>query len=292
VRQKQLIRNVTDEIVRAINALRKREDAASRYQLAVQVMSLYGWTPKARLLKQARDELTSALELRPKHARSHALLGHVHDLDGETEAALARFREARRLKPADRVYEAYVLTLLEESGAEREALAEIEAAAPRHGVDLPALRREVIAAGLRPDSSTLLSGFIRARNFFKSSLADEAERILNTLKPGRARAQAEAERKRCAEDQRELRRSFDASRVPQSIRALAKWASRYGVGDDACRPYLLGRLPKKQRAALIRGVDKHAQAIQAWIDSFGKRLMPAEAAAFMYLALGVEEIRE
>jgi hypothetical protein len=181
---------------------------------------------------------------------------------------------------------------VQENASEKEALAEIEAAAPCHGVDVQALRREVIAAGMRPDSSTLLSGFIRARNFFKSSLATEAERGLNALKPGRARAQAIAERKRCAEDQRELARSFDAARVPQSIRALAKWASRYGVGDDACRPYLLGRLPKRERAALIRSVDAHARSIQAWLDSFGGRLMPAEAAAFMYLALGVEEIRQ
>jgi tetratricopeptide (TPR) repeat protein len=249
----------------------------------VQLVSLYYWTRKARLLKLAREQL---IDLRPKQARSHALLGHVYDLEGKTEAALACFREARRLKPADRTYEVYVLTLLEESGAEKEALAGIRAAAPRHGVDLRALRGEITAAGI------LLSGFIRARNFFKSSLEDEAERILNALKPGRARAQTQAERKRCAADQRELRKSFDASRVPSPLRTLSKWASRYGVGDDACRPYLLRRLPKKQRTALIRGVDARAQAIQDWLDSFGKRPMPAEAAAFMYLALGVEEMRE
>lgn len=292
MRQGQLIRKVTDEIDRAIDALKKRDDAASRYQRAVQLVSLHGWTPKARLLKLAREQLARAIELRPKQARYHALLGYVYDLEGKRKAALACFREARRLKPADRVYDAYVLTLLGDGGAEREALAEIEAAAPRHGVDLQALRREAVAAGMRADSSTLLSAFIRARNFFKSGLADEAERMLNALKPGRARARAQAERKRCAQDQRELRRSFDASRVPESIRALAKWASRYGVGDDACRPYLLGRLPKKRRATLIRGVEAHAQAIQDWLDSFGNRPMPSEAAAFMYLALGVEEIRE
>jgi hypothetical protein len=81
-------------------------------------------------------------------------------------------------------------------------------------------------------------------------------------------------------------------RVPESVRALATWASRYGVGDDYCRPFLLKRLSKKQRMTLTRSVDENAQAIQAWLDSFGGAPMPAEAAAFLYLTIGMEEIRE
>jgi hypothetical protein len=291
------IRPVTREIEQAIEALKRRisvkaEDAEARRQLAVQLLNLHGWTPRRTLLNQARDELVRAIGLRPKNARSHALLGHVYDLKGEGTRALACVREARRLQPRDRVSDVYVLTLLVEHGSRKEALAEIEAAARRQRVDLARLRRDLRAAGVRPDAEALLSnGFIRARNFFKSSLADEAEGILNALKPGRARAQAAAERTRCAGDQRALQRSFQASRVPLPLRALAKWASRYGVGDDFCRGYLLERVAKKSRAALIRQVDAHAQAIQSWLDTFSGRTMPPEAAAFMYLALGVEEIR-
>jgi Flp pilus assembly protein TadD len=291
------IRRVTGKIDTAIEVLKRRisvnpEDAEARRQLAVQLLSLHGWTPRRPLLSQARDELVRAIELRPKNAPSHALLGHVYDLEGEGKRALACFREARRLKPRDRVYDVYVLTLLVEHGSRKETLAEIQAAASRQRVDLVRLRRDLRTAGVRPDAKALLdNGFIRARNFFKSSLADEAERILNALEPGRARAQAAAEHTRCAGDQRALRRSFQASRVPRPVRALAKWASRYGVGDDACRGYLLERLPKKSRAALIRQVDSHAKSIQSWLDTFSGRSMPPEAAAFMYLALGVDEIR-
>jgi hypothetical protein len=92
--------------------------------------------------------------------------------------------------------------------------------------------------------------------------------------------------------QRELEKSFDISRVPHELHPLAAWASRYGVGDDHCRPYLLKRLTKKQRHALIRAVDAHAEAIDRWLNAFAPGEMSDEAAAFMYLAEGAEEIRD
>jgi hypothetical protein len=138
----------------------------------------------------------------------------------------------------------------------------------------------------------LLNGFIHARNFFRSFLADEADAIRNGLERGRARRVAAAERTRCLEDQQRLQESFDPSRVPEAIRALGTWASRYGIGDDYCRPLLIKRLSIKQRAKLLREVDEHADAIRAWLDSFGQGQMPPEAAAVMYLTIGVDEIRE
>ena len=79
--------------------------------------------------------------------------------------------------------------------------------------------------------------------------------------------------------------------MPESLRALSPWASRYGLGDDYCRPYLLKRLARKHRAQLVRAVDRHAASIDAWLDTFAEGQMPTEAAAFMYLALATEEIR-
>jgi len=272
------------------------DDAVALYQLGVLLIEDYDWLDDERpvLLDRAAAHLTRAVRLRPSHAASHAALGYAHDLAADgAEAALACFREAHRLKPRDRVYDVYVLTLLAVTGREQEAIAGIEAAAPVHDANLTTLRRELIAAGMPADADNLLhNGFIRARNFFKSSLMDEAERIRNRLEPGRARRESIAERKRCAEDQQELEKAFDVSRVPAALRALAAWASRYGVGDDACRPLLLGKLSRARRAKLIRDVDEHAGAIQAWLDSFGQRPMSTEAAAFMYLAQGVEEIRD
>jgi tetratricopeptide (TPR) repeat protein len=286
-----------NDIANAIEILQRRvsadaDDAESRYKLAVLFLAEYGRTYEPEWLSPACEHLAAAIKLRPNHAQSHAALGYAYDFTkGGGEQALACFREARRLNPQDRVCDVYFLKLLEQTGRNSEVRVEIKAAALRYDVDLPALRRKLRAAGMPTDARTLLiNGFSGPR--FKSLLADKAERILNTLAPGRARMEAAAERARCSEDQRQLERTFDSSRVPESVRALAHWAGRYGVGDDDCRTFLLRRLSKKQRAALTHEIDENADSIHAWLDSFGDALMPLEAAAFMYLALGVEEIRE
>jgi hypothetical protein len=96
----------------------------------------------------------------------------------------------------------------------------------------------------------------------------------------------------CEEFQHDLARSFDASRVPDELRPLADWAARYGVGDDHCRPYLMKRLTRSQKDSLIRTMDGKADAVQRWLDRFAAGEFTDEAAAFMYLAEGVEEIRD
>jgi hypothetical protein len=273
------------------------DDADARYQLAVLLLDenarLYeAYEPE--LLAQVREQLHKAIQCRPTHAPAHAALGFTYAVtDDGAEQALECFREARRLDPQHKIYEVYFLTLLDQTGREAEALAEIEAASSRHDVDFHALRHALIAAEMPADAMTLLlNGFIHARNFFRSALGDEAEAIRNRLERGRARRLSAAELKQCTEQQRQLEKSFDPSRVPESIRALAAWASRYGVGDDYCRPLLLKRLSTKQRAKLIREVEENADAIHAWLDSFGQGQMTTEAAAFMYLTLGMEELRE
>jgi tetratricopeptide (TPR) repeat protein len=244
--------------------------------------------------RRARELLEEAVAKRPSHAASRAALGHVYDMEeGKAERALACFREAQRINPKDKVAEVYVLALLAELGPEAEAMAALEAAAPRHGIDLALLGRQLREANFPDDARTLVeNGFLRPRNYFSSWLAREAERIRNRREPGRAGRQALAEREDCAAFQRQLEETFDGSRVPAALQALAAWASRYGVGDDHCRPYLLKRLTRKQRQSLIRLVDKHAAEIERWLDSFAPGKMSDEAAAYMYLAEGVEEIRD
>ena len=286
------IANAVQILTRSLSE--REDDATAHYRLAVLLLDEHGQTGEDALLPRARKHLGRAIELRPRHSRSHAALGYAHDVHGHSgKEALACFREARRLNPRDKECEVLFLALLAETGQEAEALTEIEHAAARHDVDLGAVRTELAAAGFPVDAKTLLlNGFNHARNYFRSSLGEEAERILNTLDPERARRLAAAERKRCAECQQELARTFDASRVPESLRALAPAASCYGVGDDFCRPFLLQRLPKQTRMTLIRDVDAKAPAIQQWLESFGGASMADEAAAFMYLALGVEETRD
>jgi hypothetical protein len=289
-----------EDLVAAVESLERRvaadaDDADPRYKLAVLLLEVYVWTKESRELALARKVLKEAVKRRPKHAPSHAVLGFLYDHDGMRGAgqALACMREAHRLNPRDKICEVYWITLLHEAGEEKEALAAIKAAAPRHGVDLKKLRRQLAEARFKSDAAHLLmNGFIHARNFLRSRLGDEAERIQNRLRPGRAQREAAAQHERCLQDQRELESSFHGARVPEPLRALSSWASRYGVGDDYCRPYLLKRLTNKQRTQLLRALDRHASAVHAWLDTFAEGKMTAEAAAFMYLAEGVEEIRE
>lgn len=245
------------------------------------------------LVNRAREQLERAVELTPGHAASHALLGYAYDLAGLAEQALACFREARLLDPRHKEYQVYAITLLVDLDRESDALAEIADAARRLKVDLAALRNELTNAAFPVDARTLLqNGFIAARNFFRSSLSDEAEKVLNTLNRGRKRRLATGQLEGCIKAQRDLARSFDASRLPGPLRPLAAWASRYGVGDDVCRPLLLKRLPKGQQEELIREVDQHASAIAAWLDRFPAGEMSPEAGAFLFLMEGVEEIRD
>ena len=165
--------NQPSDLLMAIEVLErgvaaKADDADARYKLAVLLLEEYSRTNYLRQSNDAREELKRAVKRRPKHAPSHAALGFACDQVGTRNAkhALTCMREAQRLKPRDKIYETYVITLLVESGPEKEALAAIAAAAPRHDVDLKDLRRQLAKAGMKADATALLTnGFIRARNF-------------------------------------------------------------------------------------------------------------------------------
>ncbi len=90
--------------------------------------------------------------------------------------------------------------------------------------------------------------------------------------------------------QRELEQTFDAEKVPAEFREVAHWAARYGIGDDPCRALIMSNISREDRKTMIAEVDRHADAIQKWLDSFGPK-MATEAGAFLYLLEGLEEIR-
>lgn len=275
------------------------DDATAHYQLGVLLLAtrdLYEFylPDETGVLARAERLFTRAIGLDPSHAPSHAMLGFtLHQLGERLELALASFKTARKLDPRNKTVDVYVPTVLAEMEKEKEALAEVEAVARRQKFKLAPLRKELKKANFPADAATLLTnGFIRARNFLWSEMQDEAERIRNSLERGRKRRVAQEELDECKRRQRELEESFDASRVPATIRALAPAASRYSIGDDACRPLLMKRIPKKERAQLIKRADRLAKKVDEWLDSFGGGdKMSDEAAAFMYLMNGVEEIR-
>ena len=276
------------------------EDAKSIYELAVLLEDELVRDPKRqdeaywnKELARIRTLLTRVITLDPKHGKAHAHLGHVLSMLMEFEQALAMFRLARTLDPRRTSADVSVATMLAAMERDDEFFVEIKALAKRQKVDLEAFRAEVKATtnfDLTPD--IMLQAFIRPDSSMRSELLDEAERIRNSLVKGRKKKLAKAEAEDCAGFQKRLKKEFKATRVPKELRSLAAAASKYGIGDDVCRPMIMKKVPKTTRARLIKAVDKLAPKVEVWLDSFGGgEHMSVEAAAYMYLYEAIEEIR-
>jgi tetratricopeptide (TPR) repeat protein len=288
--------------VNAIRVLEERiaarpDNAKAHYQLAVLLLAtrdLYKfYAPDTTgVLKRAARLLERAVELDPRHAPSHAALGFTYHQRGkQLDRALVAFKTARRLDPKNATVDVYVPTILVEMEREAEALAEITRVARRRKESLAKVRKEYAKAGLpRPNAEELLGVFIHARNYLWSEVTDKAEAIRNSAERGRKQRIEQGWLDDCTARQRQLTRGFRRARVPAALRPLAAAAARYGIGDDVCRPFLMGRIPKKERVRLIARGDALASKVDAWLDSFGHD-MSVEAAAFMYLMNGIDEVR-
>ena len=87
---------------RAIELLEQKiaarpDDPDTRYQMAVLLVEQYGSAPEPALLRTASEHVRKAIELRPEHAPSHALLGYTLDcVDDKADEALAALRPLAR----------------------------------------------------------------------------------------------------------------------------------------------------------------------------------------------------
>ncbi len=283
----------------AIGILERRvqanpDDHEARFQLAVLLLlpdAASYYYRKSAVLRQVRSLLRQAIALQSRKSSYHALLGFVDTHHEKTRAsALESLRTALHLKPKDQVLQVYVPTLLEEMGREREAIQEIEKVAALQRVDLRRHRADLRKAGMPATADNLLQAFLRPRNYFTSNLWTLDERIRKALLPAAHARTVKAIRDDCRSRQAQLLDSFDRARVPEGIRALATAASRYGVGDDACRPLLMKGMSRQSRVNVRRMARKLAGPIQEWLDSFPPGEMSDEAAAYMYLLEGLEEM--
>ena len=66
----------------------------------------------------------------------------------------------------------------------------------------------------------------------------------------------------------------------------AKW----GIGDDIIRSDLQSKVGVDEKQEFQEALKGRSAAITSWLDSFGIQRMSAEAAAFMYMLLGIEEM--
>ncbi len=84
---------------------------------------------------------------------------------------------------------------------------------------------------------------------------------------------------------------LDPALVPEDLRDLIPLAEKWGVGDDIIRSDIEDGATESEKRDLMSKVNGRLERINAWIDSFSHAdAMTDEAAAFMYLALAVDEM--
>ena len=82
----------------------------------------------------------------------------------------------------------------------------------------------------------------------------------------------------------------DLDAVPKNLRDLLPLAEKWGIGDDIIREDLQEKALDDEKKELENALKGRWNEITAWLDSFGNNLMPVEAAMFMYMQLGCDEM--
>ena len=84
---------------------------------------------------------------------------------------------------------------------------------------------------------------------------------------------------------------LDPAQVPDQLRDLVPLAQRWGIGDDIIRDDLHEQASQEEIQSLRESLDGRTRAIDQWLDTFAEGQMSEEAAAFMYMREGLDEMR-
>ena len=131
----------------------------------------------------------------------------------------------------------------------------------------------------------------RAREQHDAQIRKQAWRARTAVEGERFTRFLKTERQWCEEDRERAASSLDETLVPESLRVLLPLARRYGVGDDPCRSYFVGRTTKAERTRHLELAAPHLDAIQRWVETYAPESLPPEAAAFFWLLEALEEMR-
>lgn len=82
---------------------------------------------------------------------------------------------------------------------------------------------------------------------------------------------------------------LDAAHVPADLRDLVPLAEKWGIGDDVERGHFQKKATQAEKQALGKALKGRNKRITQWLDS-QKDPMSAEAVAFMYMQLGLDEM--
>ncbi|WP_414493840.1 hypothetical protein [Stenotrophomonas maltophilia] len=80
-------------------------------------------------------------------------------------------------------------------------------------------------------------------------------------------------------------------RVPPDLVDLIPFAEKWGIGDDVLRSEMQERATEAEKQEMADALMGRHARITVWLDSFPQgQPMPEEAAAFMYMQLGADEM--
>ena len=84
--------------------------------------------------------------------------------------------------------------------------------------------------------------------------------------------------------------TLNPQNVPVNFRDLVPFAAKWGIGDDEYRSEMEAKASDQDKQELQQALKGRAKEINNWLDTFGKGKMTPEAAAFMYMMIGVDEM--
>ena len=91
-----------------------------------------------------------------------------------------------------------------------------------------------------------------------------------------------------AENRPEIK--LDPEKVPQELRDLVPLAEKWGIGDDIMRYDFGIKASMEEKQELSDKFNNRHELIRNWLNEFGDaKLMTDEAAAYMYMAIAVDE---
>jgi len=85
-------------------------------------------------------------------------------------------------------------------------------------------------------------------------------------------------------------RPLNPINVPEQLRDLVFLAQKWGIGDDIIRNDLHHKVSDEDKQTLKAALNGRIQTISQWLDSFGSGKMTEEAASFMYMLEGLDEM--
>lgn len=84
---------------------------------------------------------------------------------------------------------------------------------------------------------------------------------------------------------------LDPAKVPSDLRDLVPYAEKWGIGDDIIRDDFQRKASDVEKQDLAKALVGRNARITQWLDSLRSNApMSEEAAAFMYMQLGLEEM--